>query len=120
MSDKSTHHITITPHEGRVRVLFGGAVVAETTRALGLSEGAIPTVFYIPREDAAMGYFEATDHSTHCPYKGGASYFSLRVGGRVAENAVWSYERPLDAMSAIKGHLAFYPDRVEAIETTAV
>ncbi|MEO8631568.1 MAG: DUF427 domain-containing protein, partial [Betaproteobacteria bacterium] len=74
-------------------------------------------VFYIPREDADMTFFERTDHASHCPYKGDASYYSLKVDGRTAENAVWTYEQPYAAVDAIAGRLAFYPNRVDAIET---
>lgn len=110
------HPITITPTPRRVRVLFNGEVVAETTRALTLQEASYPAVQYIPREDARMALLARTPRSTHCPYKGDASYFSIAAGGRQAENAVWSYESPYPAMAEIEGHLAFYPDRVDAIE----
>ena len=110
------HPITITPTPQRVRVLLGGQVVAETTRALTLQEASYPPVQYIPREDAAMALLRKTQRSTHCPYKGDASYYSIEAGGRQAENAVWSYEAPFPAMAEINGHLAFYPDRVDAIE----
>jgi uncharacterized protein (DUF427 family) len=110
------HPIAITPTPGRVRVLLGGQVVAETSRALTLKEASYPAVQYIPREDAAMAMLTRTERSTHCPYKGDASYYSIAAGGRQAENAVWSYEAPYPAMAAIQGHLAFYPDRVDAIE----
>ena len=110
------HPITITPNRGRVRVTFGGRVVAETARALTLQEASYPAVQYIPREDADMSLFARTDHATQCPYKGQASYYSLKVDGKAAENAVWSYEDPYPAMAQIKGHLAFYPNRVDAIE----
>ena len=106
------HPISITPHPGRVRVRLGDAVVADTTAALALKEATYPTVFYVPRVDADMSAFERTDRSTHCPYKGDASYFSLRAGDRMAENAVWSYEDPFPAMAPIAGHLAFYPNKV--------
>ncbi|TPG53820.1 DUF427 domain-containing protein [Roseomonas nepalensis] len=110
------HPITITPNPRRLRVLLGGEVVAETTRSLTLREASLPPVHYIPREDAAMALFEPSARTTHCPYKGDASYFSLKAGGRRAADAVWSYEAPFPAVSAIAGHLAFYPDRVDAIE----
>ena len=110
------HPITITPNPNRVRVVFGGRVVADTTRALTLKESTYPTVQYIPREDADMSAFERTSHGTHCPYKGDAAYFSLRVGDKAAENAVWSYESPYPAAAPIANHLAFYPDRVDRIE----
>ena len=110
------HPITITPTPRRVRVLFNGEVVAETTRALTLQEASYPAVQYIPREDVRMALLARTPRSTHCPFKGDASYFSIAVGGRQAENAVWSYESAYPAMAEIEGHLAFYPDRVDAIE----
>lgn len=110
------HPISITPTPGKVRVLLGGQVVAETTRAVTLQEASYPAVQYIPRADADMALLERTPRSTHCPYKGDASYYSIAAGGKRAENAVWSYETPFPAMAAIEGHLAFYPDRVDAIE----
>ncbi|HTY65586.1 MAG TPA: DUF427 domain-containing protein [Alphaproteobacteria bacterium] len=110
------HPITITANPRRIRVSFGGRVVAETTRALTLKEASYPAVHYVPREDAEMSLFARTDHGTHCPYKGDASYYSLKVDGRTAENAVWSYEEPYPAMAEIKGYLAFYPNRVDKIE----
>jgi uncharacterized protein (DUF427 family) len=112
------HPITITPFAGRVLVTFNGQVVAETTCALRLQEASYPPVFYIPREDAAMALYRRSDHVTHCPYKGDASYYMLDAGGRQSANAVWSYEQPYPAMTQIAGHLAFYPDRVDAIQAT--
>ncbi len=112
----SDHPITIEPNPRRVRVLIGGVIVAETTRALTLKEAQLAPVQYIPREDAAMALLRPSPRSTHCPYKGDASYYSIEAGGKRAENAAWSYENPFPAMAEIKGHLAFYPDRVEAIE----
>jgi uncharacterized protein (DUF427 family) len=110
------HPITIAPNGKRVRVMFAGQVVADTTHALTLREANYKPVFYIPRADANMTLLKATDHRSHCPYKGDASYFTIEAGGHNAENAVWSYEQPFPAMAEIKDYLAFYPDRVEAIE----
>ena len=110
------HPISITPTPQQVRVLLGGQVVAETTRAVTLQEASYPPVQYIPRADANMALLEKTTRSTHCPYKGDASYYSIAAGGKRAENAVWSYEAPFPAMAGIEGYLAFYPDRVDAIE----
>jgi uncharacterized protein (DUF427 family) len=112
------HPITVTPTEGRVRVVFGGRVIADSRRALTLREARYPPVQYIPREDAEMSHFQPSAHQTHCPYKGDASYFSLKAGGNSAENAVWSYRAPYPAAQRIAGHLAFYPDRVDSIEIT--
>ncbi len=110
------HPITITPNPHRIRVMLGGTIVAETTRALTLREGGMPPVQYIPRDDAEMDLFERTEHRTHCPHKGDASYYSLTAGGIERANAVWSYEAPFPAVAAIKDHLAFYPSKVDAIE----
>ncbi len=110
------HPITITKNEKRVRVTFAGRVVADTTRALFLQEASYRPVLYIPRADADMSLLAASNHRTHCPYKGDASYFSIAADGRSSQNAVWSYEQPFPAMAQIKDYLAFYPDRVDAIE----
>jgi len=110
------HPITIERNPRRVRVTFGGKVVAETSRALRLKEASYPAVQYIPREDADMSLFTRTEELTHCPYKGDASYYTLKVDGKTAENAVWSYETPFPAVGQIKEHLAFYPNRVDKIE----
>jgi len=110
------HPITVTPNPHRVRVVLGGFIVAETTSALTLREATLPPVHYIPRGDVNMDLLERTQHHTHCPYKGDASYFTVTAGGLVRENAVWSYENPFPAVSAIREHLAFYPNKVDAIE----
>ncbi len=115
---RPAHHITITPTEGRVVVTLGGHVVADTTRALTLREGSMKPVQYIPREDAAPGVLEPSTRTSHCPFKGDASYFSVVAGDRRAADAVWTYETPFPAVAAIAGHLAFYPDRVDAITIT--
>ncbi|MDE0273973.1 MAG: DUF427 domain-containing protein [Gammaproteobacteria bacterium] len=116
MKDKPAPSITIAPHPGRVRVLFAEETVADSSNALVLREGRYPPVLYIPRSDANMGLCRRTEHSTHCPHKGDAAYFSLSVGGRTAENAVWTYEAPFAGVAEIRDHLAFYPDRVDRIE----
>jgi uncharacterized protein (DUF427 family) len=112
----SGHPISIRPNPNRVRVVLGGFIVAETTKALTLHEGSFPPVQYIPRQDVQMDLLDRTDRTSHCPYKGDASYFTVTAGGLVRENGVWSYESPKPAASAIAGHLAFYPDKVDAIE----
>jgi uncharacterized protein (DUF427 family) len=105
--------ITVEAHPSRVVVRFEGETVADTRRALVLREAGLRPVLYLPREDAAMRLLIRTRHSTRCPYKGEAAYYSIRAGDREAENAVWTYERPLASVAAIAGHLAFYADRVE-------
>ena len=113
MTSDHPHAIAVTPHRGRVVVSFAGRTVVDTTRALDLAEGSLRPVIYVPREDADMAAFVPTERHTHCPFKGEASYFTLRAEGREAQNAVWSYETPLPGVAAIAGHLAFYPDAVE-------
>ncbi|GAC1562211.1 MAG: DUF427 domain-containing protein [Beijerinckiaceae bacterium] len=111
------HPITIKPASTRIRVSFAGDVIADTAGGLDLKEASYPIVHYLPRSAVAMDRLIRTDHRTHCPYKGDASYFSLvaKDGARV-ENAVWSYETPFPAVAAIANHLAFYPDKVEISE----
>jgi uncharacterized protein (DUF427 family) len=108
--------ITIEPNPNRVIVRLGGAIIADSTRALVLRAPGTPDVQYIPRQDVAMARLVRTTHRTHCPYKGDAAYWSIRSDERTVENAVWSYEAPYAGVAAIKEHLAFYPDRVDAIE----
>lgn len=96
----------------RVRVTFKGEVIADTNDAIALKEGSYPVVYYLPRKDVKMDRLARTTHTTHCPFKGDASYFSLVNG---PENAVWSYEQPYDDVAAIKELLAFYPNKVDAI-----
>lgn len=111
------HPITITRAPSRIVVSLGGNTIADSHDVLTLQEASYPPVYYIPRKDVDMSRLERTDHSTHCPYKGDASYYSIPAGGQRSKNAVWSYEAPHDAVSQIKDHVAFYPDRVDSIET---
>lgn len=110
------HPITITANPRRLVVCVAGRVIADTRAALTLREATYPPVHYIPRKDADMSLLERTDHATYCPYKGDCAYYSIPAGGERAVNAVWSYEAPYPSVAAIKDYLAFYPDRVDAIE----
>jgi uncharacterized protein (DUF427 family) len=110
------HPISVERNPSRVVISIAGRVVADTREALMLSEGHYPAVQYIPRKDVDMTLLARTDRTTYCPYKGDASYFSITVGGQRSVDAVWSYETPYMAVAEIKDHLAFYPDRVDAIE----
>lgn len=110
------HPITITPNPARVVVRLAGRQIAETDRSLTLQEASYKPVSYIPREDVDMSLLERTDHTSHCPYKGDAAYYSIPLGGERSKNAVWTYENPHDAVREIRGYLAFYPDRVDSIE----
>jgi uncharacterized protein (DUF427 family) len=113
---RTDRRIDIVPHPKRVRVTFAGKVVADTTAALRLQEESYPPVFYIPRADTDMSLLERTDHSTHCPFKGDAAYYSIVAGDRTAENAVWTYEQPFPLAVPVGSYLAFYGSKVDAIE----
>jgi uncharacterized protein (DUF427 family) len=107
--------IEIRPAGRRVRVTFNGEVIAESRDALVLEEGKYQPVYYLPRKDVKMERLIRTSHTSHCPHKGDATYYSVS-NGRTARNAVWSYEQPIGQAQAIKDHLAFYPDKVDAID----
>ena len=107
------YRIAVSPAGAQVRVLFGNEVIADTRDALTMREGDYPLVYYFPRKDVKMERLERSTHRTHCPFKGDASYFSLKDGPR---DAVWSYEQPFDEMAAIREYLAFYPDKVQIQE----
>ena len=98
----------------RVRVMFGGETVADSKRAKLLHETGHLPVYYFPQEEVRMDLLEESDHTTHCPFKGDASYWSVRVGNRVSENAVWSYPEPIDSAPPLAGYLAFYWDKMDA------
>ncbi len=107
------HPITVAPAARRMRARIGPHVVADSGEALELKEASYPAVVYFPRKDVETGFLSKTERTSHCPYKGEASYYSILIDGDLLENVVWSYEAPFPAMEAITGHLAFYTDRVE-------
>jgi uncharacterized protein (DUF427 family) len=110
------HPISIERNPRRVVVTLGDKVIADTTDALTLREASYPAVQYIPRRDVDMAALERSETESYCPFKGDASYYSIPVGGARSVDAIWTYETPYDAVPSIKDHLAFYPDRVDAIE----
>jgi uncharacterized protein (DUF427 family) len=109
------HPISIDANPSRVVVTVGGRVIADTRNALTLREASYPAVQYFPRRDVDMAALKRSEHTTFCPYKGYASYYSIPAGGDRSVNAVWTYESPFEAMAQIKDYLAFYPDRVDEI-----
>ena len=109
------HPISIEASPSRVVVTVGGKVVANTRAALTLREASHPVVQYIPRRDVDMAALTRSEHTTYCPYKGDASYYSIPAGGERSRNAVWTYETPFEATAQIKEYVAFYPDRVDEI-----
>jgi len=114
------HRIAIQPAGLRVQVKLRGEVIADSRDAVQMVEAmegstVAPTVYYLPRKDVKMARLVRTGHHTYCPFKGQAAYFSLTEG---PQNAVWSYEQPYDEMAGIKELVAFYPDKVDAIEVS--
>lgn len=108
--------VAVEPYRGTVTVRAGGNTIASSSRALTLSEPPYPPVLYIPFADIDFSKLEKSGHSTHCPYKGEASYWNVALAGAAGQNAMWGYEAPYDEMAAIKDHAAFYPDKV-SVET---
>jgi uncharacterized protein (DUF427 family) len=112
------HPISIDRNPSRVVVTVGGKVIADTRDALTLREASYPAVQYVPRRDVNMAALTRSEHTTFCPYKGVAAYFSIPAGGDRSVNAVWTYETPFAAMARIEEYVAFYPDRVDEIRVT--
>ena len=109
------HPISIERNPARIAVSVASRVIADSRNALTLREADYPPVQYIPREDVDLSRLKPTDHATYCPYKGDCNYYSVPSGGKKSVNAVWTYENPYPAVVQIKGHVAFYPDRVDEI-----
>ncbi|MGH3412195.1 MAG: DUF427 domain-containing protein [Marmoricola sp.] len=110
------HQITVEPTSGPVTIRFAGRVIARTDRALLLSEAGYPPVAYLPLDDVDHTVLQPSSHRTYCPYKGEASYFTLRTDDAAARDAVWCYERPYEAVADIAGYVAFNPEHV-GVET---
>jgi uncharacterized protein (DUF427 family) len=97
----------------RIRGVLAGETVVDSTRAKLLHEHGHLPIYYFPREDVRFDLLEPTGHHTHCPYKGEASYWSVRVGDRISENAVWGYPEPLADAPALGDHVAFYWNKLD-------
>ncbi|MGH1565135.1 DUF427 domain-containing protein [Mumia sp. DW29H23] len=106
------HPITVTPTPGRVRILAGDQVIADTTAALTLRESTYPPVQYVPLADVDPAVLSATSTSTYCPFKGDASYYSVTTPSGTIADAGWTYPEAYEAVADIRGHVAWYPDRV--------
>jgi uncharacterized protein (DUF427 family) len=110
----AAHPITVEPTAGRVSVRVNGELVADSTSALTLQESTYPAVQYIPMDDVVAGLLRRSGTETYCPYKGDASYYDVvTAAGGTVDDAIWTYEDPYPAVSAIAGHVAFYPDKAE-------
>ena len=114
------HPITIATNPNRVRVRFGERTIVDTRGAMTLREASYPPVLYVPREDAVMTLLTRTDRVTRCPHKGDATYFTIKADERTAENAVWSYEHPYPAVSAIATRRSELKSRLGAAATALI
>ncbi len=112
-SDQETpgHRVDVEANPARVRVVLDGRIVAESRRSLLVRETGLAPVVYFPREDVHPDRLDRTTRVTFCPFKGEASYWTVRSEDREEKNAAWSYENPIDAVSEIAGHVAFYAGR---------
>ncbi|MBN1965115.1 MAG: DUF427 domain-containing protein, partial [Anaerolineae bacterium] len=104
----------VEPTGKLVRIEFNGITLAETRHALRVLEKSHPPVYYIPPEDVLMKHLARTPHRSFCEFKGAANYWAVQVGDRLVENAAWGYLDPTPGFEAIKGHLAFYPSKMDA------
>ena len=111
--DGPAHRLLLTPFPRRVRAELGGVTVLDTLDGALVHESNLLPMLYVPAADVDTGLLEPTDLSTHCPFKGDAAYWSVRVGDRVAENAVWSYLEPIEGAGWLDGRLGFYWDRLD-------
>ena len=109
----ATHPITISPTGSRVTVRVGGVTVADTKRALSLAEANYPVAQYIPLEDVDQTLLDRTTTQTYCPYKGDASYWSLKLGDKTYKDFVWAYPRPIAEIPKIENLLCFYNEKVD-------
>jgi uncharacterized protein (DUF427 family) len=115
-TQKPEHRVDLHPESRRVRVTYAGAVIADTNSALRVEETGHGPVMYIPAKDMRLDLMTKTGHSTYCPFKGNASYWTIKVGDQASENAIWGYETPYDETAKLAGHYAFYGNRVDGIE----
>lgn len=107
------HVLFWDPSPKRVRAMVGGETVVDSRRAKLLHETGLAPVWYFPTGDVRMDLLVPTDHHTHCPFKGNASYWSLDAGDRMLENAIWGYPEPLESAPPLAGHVAPYHDRMD-------
>jgi uncharacterized protein (DUF427 family) len=113
------HRITTEKIDGVVTARWAGEVVAQSADALVLREAGLAPVVYFPMEDVRMDLLTPTEHHTRCPFKGEASYWSIQVGDRSSPDIAWGYLDPLPGRADIAGRLAFYADRLDAIDVPA-
>src|ERR1700751_2097176 len=107
------HRVSLERSPKRVRIKIAATTIADTVNAGLMFETGHRPVYYFPLEDVRMDLLEQTEHRTHCPHKGDASYWTVKVGDRQVENAAWGYQHPLAQIAQIKRYIAFYWDKVD-------
>lgn len=107
--------IEISPTKNQVSVTFNGKTIAQTNNAMDLREAKYPIVIYIPLADVDQNFLKSSDHTSYCPYKGDAAYYSLQDGDKQSENAVWYYPDPCPLVEKVKDYVAFWGDDIEYI-----
>jgi acyl-CoA thioesterase-2 len=110
------YRVDLEPNPRRVQARLGDAIVADSRRTLTVRETRHDPVVYFPREDVRFELLERTDHRSFCPFKGEASYWTVRLGERAEENVAWGYEDPFEQVAGLEDHVAFYADRIELID----
>jgi uncharacterized protein (DUF427 family) len=119
-ASRPDYSVDLLPENRRVKVVFGGVTIADSTAALRCEETGHGPVHYLPQKDVRLDLLHPTEHHTRCPYKGEASYWTIEVPAengavRRSENAVWAYRTPYDEVPGLAGHYAFYTNRVDSI-----
>jgi len=113
-SDRQSKIPTVKKTTDQVKIIFNNVTIAETGRPLMVREEGFPVVYYIPKDDIKMEYFEKSDRRTHCPWKGDAEYYDIEVNGKKARNVAWMYPQPKRRFLLGHEHLAFYPGKMDA------
>jgi uncharacterized protein (DUF427 family) len=122
-ASRPDYRVSLVPEGRRVKVVFGGMTIADSGAALRVEETGHGPVYYLPEKDVRLDLMHPTEHHTHCPYKGQASYWTIALPAgsgpqRESENAVWAYPAPYDEVPGLAGYYAFYSNRVDSITVT--
>lgn len=104
----------IEPTPRRLRVEFGGKLIADTVKAYRVCETSHPPGYYIPPDDIDMACLEASHRRSFCEWKGQADYWTVRVGDKMARDAAWSYPKPTSRFASIRDFISFYPQMMDA------
>lgn len=114
------HHVREDRIPRRVTATIAGETIADSTDAIRVDEDEMPARWYFPRADVAMSRLEHTETTTECPFKGKASYFTLKLTGKTLPDTAWSYEDPYDEHRALQGRVAFWEEKIPGIQVRTV